>query len=102
MPMSSGNGAKYTTLFLLLLGFLLAGLVFLYLWQGTALAKLRAERAALVLSVADLERQKLFLEHKLREAYSPEVLSERAKALGMGPVDLSRLHYLVIPDENGR
>lgn len=86
---------------LLILGLLLAGLVFLYLWQGTILARLRAERASLVLSLAELEEQKLFLEHKLCELYSLETLSQEAQALGMGPVDLSRLHYLVVPNENG-
>jgi hypothetical protein len=92
---------KLALLALLLLGFLLAGLVFLYLWQGAILGRLRAERAALALAVEELRWERSFLEHKLREAYSPEVLSERAKALGMGPLDLSRVRFLVIADENG-
>jgi len=96
-----GDGERNTLLALLLLGALIAGLVFLYLWQGAVLARLRAERAQLVLALEELSRQKLFWEHKLREAYSLEALSERAKALGMAPVDLSRLHYLVIPDDDG-
>jgi len=99
--MFSEGWDRPTVLALLILGLLLAGLVFLYLWQGTVLARLRAERASLVLSLAELEEQKLFLEHKLRELCSLETLSQEAQALGMGPVDLSRLHYLVVPDENG-
>lgn len=99
--MFSGGWDKRTVFVLLLLGILVAGLVFLYLWQGTVLARLRAERAALALSLEELARQKLFLEHKLREAYASETLSARAKALGMGPVDLSRLRYLVIEDGDG-
>lgn len=87
--------------FFLLLGLVLAGLVFLYLWQGATLARLRAERAQLALDLEDLTRQKVFLEHLLREAYSPQVLGERARALGMGPVELTRLHYLVIEDGSG-
>lgn len=96
-----GDWEKTTVFAVLLLGVMLAGLAFLYLWQGAVLARLRAERAELALSLEELGRQKLFLEHKLREAYSLETLSARARALGMGPVDLSRLHYLVIADENG-
>lgn len=92
---------KYTVVALLLFGLVVAGLVFLYLWQGTVLTRLRAERAALALSIEELQREKLFLEHELREAYSPEVLSQRARALGMGPVDLTRLHFLVVEDEDG-
>ncbi len=86
---------------LILLGVLIAGLAFLYLWQGTLLARLRAERAELTLSLEKLAREKLLLEHRLREAYSPSVLAERAKALGMGPADLSRIHYLEIEGEDG-
>ncbi len=94
------GGNIQVVLVFLLLGVLLAGLAFLYLWQGAVLAQLRAERAALALSLEELQRQKLFLEHQLRTAYSLEVLRERAQALGMGPVELTRLHFLVIEDEN--
>ena len=94
------GGNIQAVLVFLLLGVLLAGLAFLYLWQGAVLAQLRAERAALALSLEELQRQKLFLEHQLRTAYSLEVLRERAQALGMGPVELTRLHFLVIEDEN--
>lgn len=94
------GGNIQAVLVFLLLGVLLAGLAFLYLWQGAVLAQLRAERAALALSLEELQRQKLFLEHQLRTAYSLEVLRKRAQALGMGPVELTRLHFLVIEDEN--
>lgn len=63
-----GDGERNTLLALLLLGALIAGLVFLYLWQGAVLARFRAERAQLVLALEELSRQKLFWEHKLREA----------------------------------
>lgn len=92
---------KRTVFLLILIGAFVAGLAFLYLWQGTVLARLRAERAALVLSLEELRRQNLFLEHQLRQAYSLEELSARARALGMEPVDLSRLHFLVIEDGSG-
>lgn len=86
---------------LLALGIIVAGLVFLYLWQGTVLARLKSEQARLILDLTALEREKLFLEHQVAQAYSPEVLSERAAALGMGPFDLSRIHYLKSPDGYG-
>lgn len=92
---------NWTVLALILFGVLVAGLAFLYLWQGTVLVRLRAERAELTLTLEKLAREKLLLEHRLREAYSPSVLAERAQALGMGPADLSRIHYLEIEDENG-
>lgn len=98
--MLRGGWDKRTVFTLILLG-AVAGLAFLYIWQGTVLARLRAERAALVLSLEELQRQSLFLEHQLHHAYSLEVLSARARALGMGPVDLSRLHYLVSEDGSG-
>lgn len=98
--MLRGEWDRTMVLAVLLLGMLVAGLLFLYLWQGTILARLRAERASLALALEELARQKLFLEHKLREAYSYEVLKARAEALGMGPVDLSRIHYLVVEDDD--
>ncbi|MFN3346214.1 MAG: hypothetical protein ACK42E_00140 [Candidatus Bipolaricaulaceae bacterium] len=85
----------------LLLALAVAGLVFLYLWQGLTLARLRAEEARLILAIQQLQEEKLFWEHKLREACSLEALSERARALGMAPFDLSRIHYLVIEDGGG-
>ncbi|MCS7240917.1 MAG: hypothetical protein NZ651_06715, partial [Candidatus Bipolaricaulota bacterium] len=65
--MGPENLSKYTVFAVLFLGLVVAGLAFLYLWQGAVLARLRAERAALVLSIEELQREKLFLEHKLRE-----------------------------------
>lgn len=85
----------------LLLALALAGLAFLYLWQGMVLTRLRAEEARLLLAIQELQEEKLFWEHRLREARSLEVLSERARALGMAPFDLSRIHYLVIEDGGG-
>ncbi len=85
----------------LALGLLIAALAFLYLWQGTVLARLRAEEARLLLAIQELQGEKLFWEHKLREAYSPETLSERARALGLAPFDLSRIRYLELRDGTG-
>ncbi len=85
----------------LLLALAGAALVFLYLWQGQVLARLRAEEARLLLAVQELQEEKLFWEHKWREACSLEVLSARARALGMAPFDLSRIRYVVIGDGGG-
>lgn len=96
-----GGQFNPTVWVLILVGVLIAGLAFLYLWQGTVLARLRAERAELTLTLEKLTREKLLLEHRLREAYSPSVLAERAQALGMGPADLSRIHYLEVKGDAG-
>ncbi|MEN3010752.1 MAG: hypothetical protein ABDI20_07300 [Candidatus Bipolaricaulaceae bacterium] len=95
------QGSWAVALGLLALGLAIAGLSFLYLWQGFALARLRAEEARLTLVLQELRAEKLFWEHRLREAYSLEALSERARALGMGPFDLSRIHYLELGDGGG-
>ncbi|MCX7750006.1 MAG: hypothetical protein N2320_00245 [Candidatus Bipolaricaulota bacterium] len=77
-------------------GVLLAGLVFLYLWLGTVLAGLRAERARLVLALEELERTRLELAYQVDRAYSLEELALRAGALGMVPFDEKRTRYLVL------
>lgn len=89
-------------MFLLLAGGLaVAGLVFLYLYQGAVLARLRAERAQAVLTLEELERARLDLVYQVDRAYSPEELAVRAQALGMGPFDEKRTRYLVL-EETGR
>lgn len=75
-------------------GVLVAGLVFLYLWQGTILAGLRAQRAQLLLSVEELERTRLDLVYQVDRAYSLEEIAARAQALGMGPFDEKRTRYV--------
>ncbi len=77
-------------------GTLVAGLVFLYLWQGTILAGLRAQRAQLVLSLEELERVRLDLVYQVDRAYSLEEIAVRAQALGMVPFDEKRTRYLVL------
>lgn len=77
-------------------GALVAGLVFLYLWQGTVLAGLRAQRAQLVLSLEELERVRLDLLYQVDRAYSLEEIAVRAQALGMVPFDEKRTRYLVL------
>lgn len=77
-------------------GALVAGLVFLYLWQGTVLAGLRAQRAQLVLSLEELERVRLDLLYQVDQAYSLEEIAVRAQALGMVPFDEKRTRYLVL------
>lgn len=75
---------------------LVAGLVFLYLWQGSILSQLRAERARMVLSVQDLDRVRLDLAYKVDRAYSLDEMAHRARALGMGPFDEKRTRYVVL------
>lgn len=76
-------------------GILVAGLVFLYLWLGLALAGLRAERARAVLALQDLERTRLDLAYQADRAYSLGEIAIRAQALGMVPFDDKRTHYHV-------
>jgi len=70
--------------------------VFLYLWQGSVLVRLRAERARAVLALEELERTRLDLVYQVDRAYSLEEIAVRARALGMGPFDDKRTRYLVL------
>lgn len=77
-------------------GTIVAGLVFLYLWQGAVLSGLRAERAAAILALAELERVRLDLAYQVDRAYSLDEIANRARALGMIPFDEERTRYLVL------
>lgn len=81
-------------------GAVVAGLVFLYLWQGSVLSTLRAERARALLSLQDLDRVRLDLVYKVDRAYSLEEVALRARALGMVPFDEKRTRYLVLGGGN--
>lgn len=74
----------------------MAGLVFLYLWQGAILAQLRAERARTLLAVQEIERVRLDLVYQVDRAYSFDEIASRARALGMAPFDEKRTRYLVL------
>ncbi|MGC9530596.1 MAG: hypothetical protein ACP5G2_08360 [Candidatus Bipolaricaulaceae bacterium] len=80
-------------------GALVAGLVFLYLWQGCHLTFLRAERARVLLTLEELERTRQHLEFQVQCAYSPQAVAERAQELGMRPFDPDRTGYLDLEDE---
>lgn len=80
-------------------GALVAGLVFLYLWQGCTLTILNTERARLLLSLSELERERDLLSFQVAQAYSPEALAERATKLGMEPFSEDRTSYLILEDD---
>lgn len=82
-------------------GALVAGLVFLYLWLGCTITLLKAERAHLLLSLEELSRDQALLSVQVTQAYSPEAIAERAKALGMGPFTEDRTKYLIMEDDKG-
>jgi hypothetical protein len=82
-------------------GALVAGLVFLYLWQGSVLTLLRAERARALLALEELGKQRDWLQVQVSQAYSPEAVAKRARSIGMGPFDPSRTRYLVLEDGQG-
>ncbi len=82
-------------------GVLVAGLVFLYLWQGSVLYQLRAERAQSMLALQELERVKLDLAYQVDRAYSLEEIAQRARALGMVPFDEKRTRYHILHSEGG-
>ncbi|HHE48231.1 MAG TPA: hypothetical protein ENL11_04820 [Candidatus Acetothermia bacterium] len=82
-------------------GALVAGLVFLYLWLGSTIVLLKAERARLLLSLEELSRDQALLSVQVTQAYSPEAIAERAKALGMGPFTEDRTGYLIMEDDEG-
>jgi hypothetical protein len=80
-------------------GVVVAGLVFLYLWQGVVLSQLRAERARAMLALQELERTKLDLVYQVDRAYSLDEIAQRARALGMVPFDDRRTRYHVLQGE---
>ena len=82
-------------------GALVAGLVFLYLWLGSTITLLKAERARLILSLEKLSRDQALLSAEVSQAYSPEAIAKRAKALGMGPFTKDRTGYLIMEDDEG-
>ncbi len=83
-------------------GAAVAGLVFLYLWQGSVLSQLRAERARKVLALQELERVKLALVYDVDRAYALDTVAARARALGMVPFDEKRTHYHIVGEGGGR
>jgi len=82
-------------------GVLVAALVFLYLWQGSVLSQLRAERAQRMLALQESERMKLDLAYQVDRAYSLEEIAQRARALGMVPFDEKRTRYHILHGEGG-
>jgi len=80
-------------------GALVAGLVFLYLWLGCTITLLKAERARLLLSLEALSRDRELLSVQVTQAYSPEAIAQRAKALGMGPFTEDRTRCLILQDD---
>jgi hypothetical protein len=86
---------------LVLAGCILAGLVFLYLWQGCSLASLRAARAQYTLEKQALERQRAYLEAKKEEVLGRSALERRARALGMCPFTPDRIIQLEDDPEAG-
>lgn len=81
---------------LIAVGALVAGLLFLYLWQGAVLSELRAQRAQILLELEEVERVRLDLTYQVDRAYSLDEVALRAQALGMVPFDEERTRYLVL------
>jgi hypothetical protein len=81
---------------LIAVGALVAGLLFLYLWQGAVLSELRAQRAQILLELEEVERVRLDLTYQVDRAYSLDEVALRARALGMVPFDEERTRYLVL------
>ncbi len=79
------------TLAVIVAGAIVAGLAFLYLWQGCAITALKAQRAQYVLALAELEREYISLQVQVEEATSPAALRARARALGMCPFTPDRI-----------
>jgi len=85
------------------MGLLVGGLVFFYLWQGSAVSLLRAQRAELVLRLEELRRERELLEVRVLEAFSPQAVQQRVEELGLQlaafPPD--RVDYLILEDDEG-
>ena len=79
------------TLAVIVAGAIVAGLAFLYLWQGCTITALKAQRAHYVLALAELERDYISLQVQVQEATGPAALRARARALGMCPFTPDRI-----------
>lgn len=82
-------------------GLVVGALVFLYLWQGSAVSLLRAQRAELILRLEELNREKELLQVRVLEAFSPQAIQQRVEVLDLPlePFPPERVGYLILEDD---
>lgn len=80
-------------------GIISAGLVFLYLWLNSQAILLRAQFSEITLELDELHKEVLSLEYEVSRAFSPEVIEEKARELGMIPFDDEHTIYIRLVGE---
>jgi hypothetical protein len=83
-----------TTLFLICIGVIVAGLCFLYLWQGTLILSLTAQREGMKASLTSAQEVNSWLEFQIGQAFSLERVSQiaREKLHMIEPTDVRYVH----------
>ncbi len=83
-----------TTLFLICIGVIVAGLCFLYLWQGTMILSLTAQREGMKASLTSVQEVNSWLEFQIGQAFSLERVSQiaREKLHMIEPTDVRYVH----------
>ncbi len=84
------------TAVIILLATLIAGLCFLYVWQGTALLELTAQKESLKATLASAQEADRYLEFQIDQAFSLERVSRIARQQ-LGMVEPSDIRYVPVP-----
>ena len=84
------------TLVVIVFATLVAGLCRLYVWQGTTLLELTAQREGLKSSLASAQEVNRYLEFQIDQAFSLERVSRIARR-ELGMVDPSDVRYVPLP-----
>ena len=88
------------TLVVIALATLIAGLCLLYIWQGTTLLELTAQREGLKTSLASAQEVNRYLEFQIDQAFSLERVSRIARQQ-LGMVEPSDIRYVSVPPTTG-
>jgi cell division protein FtsL len=77
-------------------GILIAGLCFLYVWQGVRIHELTAQRESAQAQLADIEELNLDLAFQIEQAFSLERIARIAREQ-LGMVEPTVIRYVPVP-----
>lgn len=88
------------TVLVIVLAALVAGLCLLYIWQGTTLLELTAQREGLKASLTSAQEVNRYLEFQIDQAFSLDRVSRIARQQ-LGMVEPSDIRYVPVPPPAG-